>query len=91
MWLKGLLAITCVAVLAAVGFYFWTEYQRSAESARRADVAEARDACLFMLDRYAHRDLNNPDAPAMLARVEGCLNDGMISAADINAAAATRR
>ncbi len=85
MWLRGLVAVTCVAVLAAIGLYFWTEYKRSAEDTRQTEIAKERDICLSILDGYTQRDLNNPEAPAMLARVERCVNDGLISAADINA------
>lgn len=56
MWLRGLVAVTCVAVLAAIGFYFWQDYQdREAASAREAAVRSAALSveCKQMLDDVA--------------------------------------
>lgn len=38
-WLKGLVAVTCVAVLAAIGWWGWSEWQD-----RRAQEVAAQEA-----------------------------------------------
>lgn len=39
-WVKGLVAVTCVAVLAALGWWGWSERQRSAAEAAAQAAAE---------------------------------------------------
>lgn len=41
-WLKALVGATCVAVIAAVGWWGWTEYQSAQE---RAEMERTR-ACI---------------------------------------------
>lgn len=40
--MKALIAATCVAVLAAVGHYFWKEYRASQIAADEAEYHRAR-------------------------------------------------
>lgn len=44
MWLKALIAMTCVAILVAIGWFGWREYQlseeRAAEEAMRQCITE---------------------------------------------------
>lgn len=42
-WFKGLVAVTCAAVLVALGWWGWSERQRSVEQTA-AEVAVARAA-----------------------------------------------
>ncbi len=45
MWFKALVAATCVAVLAAIGYYFYGEWQgREADAARERAVEAAQIA-----------------------------------------------
>lgn len=90
MWLRGLIAVTCIAVLAAVGYFFWAEYQQAAHQSRQDEIATARQDCLFMLDRYANRGIDNPNADAMLEAVNDCIEKLLITEGDINAAIAGR-
>lgn len=41
-WFKGLIAVTCAAVLAAVGWWGWSEWNAAAE--RESAQAEAEEA-----------------------------------------------
>ncbi len=90
MWLRGLVAVTCAAVLAAVGYFFWIEHQRSDNDARLAEIADGRRACLLMLDRYANRRADDPDAEEMLSDVNDCVDSLLLAEDDINAAISRR-
>lgn len=46
-WLKGLVAAACIAVLAAVGYYFWAEYSAAQDRAIRASNLAAIRAQVF--------------------------------------------
>jgi Tfp pilus assembly protein PilE len=61
--MKALVAVTCIAVLAAVGYFFWGEYrtyliraeadmQASMERAERARIQTARSACFDDFKRH---------------------------------------
>lgn len=47
--MKALLAATCVAVLAVVGYYFWGEWQKHAAAQEYADNLASAKADLFRL------------------------------------------
>jgi hypothetical protein len=45
-WLKGLIAAACLAVIAAVGFYFWQQYRLGISQAEYAKEAKIRSGCI---------------------------------------------
>lgn len=44
-WLKGLVAAACVAVLAAVGYYFWNEHAEAKRIAQYEDRQSLLRGC----------------------------------------------
>lgn len=57
-WLKGLVAVTCVAVTGYVGFYFWQEWSsHQAQKERAVSLANAR-AELF---EFAKAKITEPE------------------------------
>lgn len=43
MWLKALVATTCVAILMTIGWLAWTEYGRAEERAVRKAIIDCID------------------------------------------------
>lgn len=55
--MKALIAATCLAVLATVGYFFWGEYQAAADAKLRADAAEAVRQLRAEADRNAREEI----------------------------------
>lgn len=55
--MKTLVAITCLAVLAAVGYFFWGEYQAAADAKLRAEAAKAVRELRAEADRRAREEI----------------------------------
>jgi len=56
--MKALVAVTCIAVLAAVGFFFWGEYsEHRANSVERAN----KDAALQEMFSIANAEPNDTE------------------------------
>lgn len=43
--LKALIAVACVAIIAAVGYYFWSEYQRTLAAEDAAHERSVASGC----------------------------------------------
>ncbi len=82
MWFRGLVAATCVAVLAAIGFYFWRDTQdRSLAAAHQADL---RDAALTSECRQMLADLvGGQDRDLTLGHILVCIKGKYFSVADL--------
>jgi len=77
---KALIAAACVAVIAAVGYYFWGEWQGRQARLQQQEFAERRGKCLNALDSIT-MDENE-------VVVANCLAFGGLEEADLEA---TRR
>lgn len=70
-WLKGLIAVACVVIIAAGGYYFWGEVQasqqRQAIAKRLSEIAMCKES------------LREHDDAAMQAR-EDCFSRGLVTA-----------
>lgn len=52
--MRALVAVTCVAVLAAVGYYFWSEYSEAQKIARLQEMKNAAEKA--NLERLSSED-----------------------------------
>lgn len=55
--MKALIGTTCIAILAAVGYFFWGEYQAAADAKLRADAVEAVRQLRAEADRKAREEI----------------------------------
>lgn len=55
--MRLLVAAACIAILAAVGYFFWGEYQAAADGKLRADAAEAVRQLRVEADRKAREEI----------------------------------
>lgn len=55
MWFKSLVAVTCVAVLAAIGFWFYQQQQASQQAEAAELAAGARECRQIIADVKAGR------------------------------------
>lgn len=83
-WLKGLIATTCLIVIAASGLYFWSYYQQQAHAKavraaiqKQADIrAECRQA---LADFHAlTNSRTDPRFPKVQRTAETCAAEGYI-------------
>jgi hypothetical protein len=74
--MKPLIAITCVAILGAVGYFGWGEYARAQERERVAELRSEREFCLTWL-------MNDGRSEAKREVTEDCINRGMLALEDI--------
>jgi hypothetical protein len=49
MWFKSLVAITCAVVIAAVGYWFWLQFETK-QMQEKAVLAAGRRECMQMID-----------------------------------------
>lgn len=75
-WLKGLVAVTCLAVLGAIGWWLWSERQMAiaaevAAHAEAAATARAEAALRQEADRAAEAALERE----RLQQVQECVED----------------
>ena len=80
MFLRGLLGVAAIAIIAAVGYYFWGEYQQAQRAQRVADYTRQRGFCLDFLNEYVR---GKPDYRPSL---DSCAARGLINADDIDSA-----
>ena len=82
--MKVLAAATCIAVLAAVGYYFWQEFRRTG-SRRRADYGAAEPNSRALVDdlygRYG-QGLGMADDETIL--LSNCLFNKFVTQADLD-------
>lgn len=77
MWLKGLVALACVAIIAGVGVYFWDRSERSNAETQSAVVE--REAAVANNCRRIYRDLaDGKTTQATFATIANCLDSGDI-------------
>jgi hypothetical protein len=85
--LRLLVAVTCVAVLAAIGYWSWKALDSEARARTEAAAAEElrvmRSACATIL-RQIRENQVSPDVTVGL--VAGCINDGYFSILELNRA-----
>jgi len=74
--MRPLISITCVAILAAIGYFGWTEYGKVQEAESLAQFQQDRKQCL---DWYA----NGGGEPDKLAVSEDCVMKGLLTLDDI--------
>ena len=87
--MKALVAAACIAVLAAVGYFFYGEYSEAVEGARVFDERSMRASCRAVLS-----DAEAGKTEGLEAKLTGCLLAGAVSQAEIDASiarAASRR
>lgn len=72
--LKSLIAVTCVVVIAGIGFWTWRAVSGDAEQRAIADQAALRDDCRQLADRLPTQDI---------AMLERCLTAGLIKANEV--------
>ncbi|WMT85600.1 hypothetical protein NO932_11740 [Pelagibacterium sp. 26DY04] len=82
--MKALVALTCAAVLGAIGYFFWGEYEAAQERERIAHFEAARSACLDQLGQFAADNYRGDATPDQRAAVMDCA--GYITPDDVEAA-----
>lgn len=55
--MRALVAATCIAILAAIGYFFWGEYQAAADAKLRADAKKAVIEMRIEADRKAREEI----------------------------------
>lgn len=80
--LKALVAVTCV-VVAAVGYWFWKEYETGQQASRVAEYRAARDSCLDIVHRYVAR-YSAEYSDDLMHLIEGCVQRGLVNREDID-------
>ena len=80
--MKALVAITCVAMLAAVSYFFFQEYRTSVRLTEAAEFQALKRRCLAEVDAAA-KALPSSESPAFLGN---CLFQGVISEEELKAA-----
>lgn len=81
--MKPLIAVTCVAVLAAVGYFGWGELGRAQERERYADLVSDRGECLMEVRIYADLKTRRLDSKQV---VDDCIQAGLLTATDLRSA-----
>jgi hypothetical protein len=74
--MKPLIAITCVAILVALGYFGWGEYSAAQQRERVAELRSEREFCLTWLK-------NDGRSQAKRAVTEDCIKRGMLTLEDI--------
>lgn len=79
--LKALVAATCIAVIAAVGYYFFREYSADQDRQRRAAFSIAKASC----DEDMRAWLKRGETPetALHDRMMNCLSSGYFTEAEM--------
>lgn len=83
--MKVLIALTCCAVLATVGYYFWNEYQKAQLRQQRQEDQAYRQECLSIISqRKAMTDEEE-------TKIAWCLVKGGLTQRDLDEAIARMR
>jgi len=73
LWLQGLIALACIAALAAVGYYFWTDYQRREEEARLQRCKEHVALLASGLEVARNAGRSGPSGTWLASQIETCV------------------
>ena len=74
--MRALVAITCVAVLATVGYFGWGEWSRTQAAVTDAEWQKERQSCLLSLERRTVSD-------SAKKLVEFCVESGHLTSEDL--------
>lgn len=82
--MKALVAVTCIAVLAAVGYYFWSEYSDAQTAVRlqeMKDAAEEANRAYLESDDYkkCRQSLNSSALGEAKRLRDWCMDNGYIT------------
>ena len=80
--LKSLIALTCLAVLAVIGYWSWGEYQNAQRSQQIAETQRSMSICDIQLYQYR----SNP-SDALLLLIDDCRERGFLTREQIADAA----
>jgi hypothetical protein len=78
--MKVLIGLTCCAVLAAVGYYFWIQYQEAQLRAQREAYRAYRQECLELV--YQRKLMTDEEE----AKISWCLVNGGLTKDDLDEA-----
>lgn len=74
--MRPLIAITCLAILGAIGYFGWGEWSRAQAAGQAAEWAQHRQSCLY--------DLANIDKSENNRKlVDYCIEDGYLTQLDL--------
>lgn len=74
--MRPLIAITCLAILGAIGYLGWGEWSRAQKAGRDAEWALQRRNCLVVL-QIVNKSENNRKL------LEYCIEDGFLTQSDL--------
>lgn len=80
--LQILLAVTCLAVLAVIGYFTWQQLEAGRQAERVAEYRRARDLCLNDVAR--RKTAAVADIESLDALISFCINDGLVTAEDLD-------
>lgn len=84
MLFKSLVSLTCVVVLAAVGYHFWGEW-RTADAVHRSRVVECQMTAQELVAAQKGQSLGRRFVQADAKQtVERCLADDLIGLSDVD-------
>lgn len=84
-WLKGLVTVTCVVVIAGGGHYAWSEYQASQRREvvqKAAETAANGRFCRNMVSDLSRNESTNYKG----GHIAFCINKGYVTELDFQAA-----
>lgn len=84
MWFKGLVAATCVVVVAAIGFYFWRDTQ-DREAAERRDAAIRTSAVAAECRQLVEDASRGRNRDLTVGHMVACVQAGALTTADLRA------
>lgn len=76
--MKVLFATTCIAVIAAVGYFFWHEYDATQRGQAVAASAADRARCLEVISSYV-----KSQSATLEPHAEDCVMRGLVTADEI--------
>ena len=85
--MKVLVAAACVALIAFVGYFFWSEWRKAEDTRLNQEFVVARSACVINLEEYRRiltvsRPEDSTRSPAR-AKVEDCMSRGLLAPEEI--------
>lgn len=86
-WLKTLVALACVVVIAGGGYYAWSEYSDAKVGKARTARAVAAQTCSARIDDITNGRLSGDDQLV----INDCIMQGLITSADLERAADARK
>ncbi|PSH68623.1 hypothetical protein CU102_12755 [Phyllobacterium brassicacearum] len=86
-WLKGLIAVACVVVIAGGGYYTWSEYSAKKERTLINERRAASARCQSRMEAIMDGNLSADDQIV----ISNCIVQGHITEADLNRVSQARR